>query len=58
MQPLTAAPPQDFPMPAEYPDFPSQAQMLAYIRAYAEHKGLRTKITCVAAGRRTGGWGA
>lgn len=26
-----------FPMPAEWPDFPSGAQMLAYLRSYADH---------------------
>jgi cation diffusion facilitator CzcD-associated flavoprotein CzcO len=26
----------DYPMPADYPDFPSRAQMLAYLRDYAE----------------------
>jgi Flavin-binding monooxygenase-like len=30
----------DFPMPASYPDFPSGKQMLAYLRAYAEHHRL------------------
>ncbi len=34
----------DYPMPAEYPDFPSAAQMLAYLNAYADHQGLRPKI--------------
>src|SRR5262249_7637140 len=26
----------DFPMPAEYPDFPSHQQMLAYFESYAD----------------------
>ena len=30
----------DFPMPADYPDFPSHAQMLAYFRAYEQRFGL------------------
>jgi len=30
----------DFPMPDDYPDFPSHAQMLAYFRAYESHFGL------------------
>ena len=34
----------DFPMPERYPDFPSAAQMLAYMRSYAEHFGLRPAI--------------
>jgi hypothetical protein len=31
----------DYPMPESYPDFPSSAQMLAYLRDYADHFGLR-----------------
>ncbi len=34
----------DFPMPAEYPEWPSGAQMHAYLNAYAEHFGLRPCI--------------
>ena len=34
----------DWPMPADWPDFPSAAQMLAYLRGYAEHWGLRPHI--------------
>jgi len=34
----------DYPMPADYPDFPSAAQMLAYLRDYTEHFGLRENI--------------
>jgi hypothetical protein len=34
----------DYPMPADYPDFPSAAQMLAYLRAYADHHRLRAHI--------------
>ena len=30
----------DFPMPADYPDFPSAAQMLAYLESYARDRGL------------------
>jgi thioredoxin reductase len=30
----------DFPMPASYPDYPSNRQILAYMRAYAENFGL------------------
>ena len=34
----------DYPMPATYPDFPSAAQMLAYMRSYADHFQLRPSI--------------
>jgi hypothetical protein len=34
----------DFPMPAGYPDFPSGAQMRAYLNAYADHYQLREHI--------------
>ena len=34
----------DFPMPAEYPEWPSGAQMHAYLGAYAQHFGLRPCI--------------
>ena len=34
----------DFPMPAEYPEWPSGAQMHAYLNAYTEHFGLRPCI--------------
>ncbi|MGL4575812.1 MAG: NAD(P)-binding protein, partial [Burkholderiaceae bacterium] len=27
----------DFPMPADYPDYPSHAQLLAYFESYAKH---------------------
>ncbi len=30
----------DFPMPDDYPDYPSNAQILAYMRAYEAHFGL------------------
>lgn len=30
----------DYPMPADYPDFPSAAQMLKYLEDYAQHYGL------------------
>ena len=35
----------DFPMPADYPDFPSHAQVLAYFKAYVAHFGLEQFIT-------------
>lgn len=34
----------DFPMPSDYPDFPSARQMLDYLRSYAEAFGLREHI--------------
>ena len=34
----------DFPMPEEYPDYPHHAQVLAYLRTYAEHFGLAEQI--------------
>lgn len=34
----------DFPMPADYPDFPSREQMLAYLNAYAAAFNLRENI--------------
>lgn len=34
----------DFPMPAEYPEWPSGAQMHAYLGAYAQRFGLRPRI--------------
>lgn len=33
-----------FPMPADYPLFPSRDQVLAYLNAYADHFGLRAHI--------------
>jgi dimethylaniline monooxygenase (N-oxide forming) len=35
----------DFPMPDEYPDFPSHAQLLAYFEHYVDHFGFRHRIT-------------
>ena len=34
----------DFPMPQDYPDFPSHRQILAYFKAYAEHFGVMPHI--------------
>ncbi|MDW8216873.1 MAG: NAD(P)-binding domain-containing protein [Acidobacteriota bacterium] len=34
----------EYPMPAHYPDFPSRAQMLAYLCDYARHFALRANI--------------
>lgn len=34
----------DFPMPAEYPDYPSHRQLLAYFEAYARHFDLYPAI--------------
>lgn len=38
----------DYPMPAEYPDYPSHKQMLAYFQGYAAHFGVTDYIrfTC------------
>ncbi|MBY0589408.1 NAD(P)-binding domain-containing protein [bacterium] len=35
----------DYPMPAEYPDFPHHSQILQYFRDYADHFGLRSNIS-------------
>jgi cation diffusion facilitator CzcD-associated flavoprotein CzcO len=35
----------DYPMPADYPDFPHHTQIAAYFDAYADHFGLRERIT-------------
>ena len=35
----------DFPMPANYPDFPHHTQMAAYFDAYVDHFGFRDRIT-------------
>ncbi len=35
----------DFPMPKEYPDYPSHAQVWEYFRSYARHFGLYDHIT-------------
>jgi cation diffusion facilitator CzcD-associated flavoprotein CzcO len=34
----------DFPMPADYPDYPSHAQLLAYFESYAHHFGVSKHI--------------
>ena len=34
----------DYAMPVDYPDFPSRAQMLAYLRSFAEEFNLRPNI--------------
>ena len=34
----------DYPMPAEYPDYPHHTQILAYLRAYAERFGVTERI--------------
>jgi dimethylaniline monooxygenase (N-oxide forming) len=35
----------DFPIPAEYPDFPHHSQVAAYFDAYVDHFALRERIT-------------
>ena len=35
----------EYPMPADYPDYPSRHQMLAYLKDYALHFGLRENIS-------------
>lgn len=35
---------KDFPMPADWPDFPSAGQMLSYLKSYADHHDLRRHI--------------
>jgi cation diffusion facilitator CzcD-associated flavoprotein CzcO len=35
---------EDFPMPPDYPDFPSREQVLAYLNAYVDRFGLRERI--------------
>ncbi len=34
----------DYPMPKNYPDYPSRVQVLAYLRDYAKHAGLYENI--------------
>lgn len=52
---------EDFPMPEDYPDYPSHAQVLAYFDAYVAHFGLaphirlRTRVVRALRGE-TGGW--
>jgi cation diffusion facilitator CzcD-associated flavoprotein CzcO len=36
---------EDFPVPDDWPDFPSHAQLFDYFKAYVEHFGLRPTIT-------------
>lgn len=36
---------EDFPIPANYPDYPHHAQVSDYFNAYIDHFGLRPKIT-------------
>jgi len=35
---------EDFPMPADYPDYPSHRQLLRYFNQYADHFGLKPFI--------------
>jgi cation diffusion facilitator CzcD-associated flavoprotein CzcO len=34
----------EFPMPAEYPDYPSHAQLAAYFQSYADHFGVTSRV--------------
>lgn len=36
---------EDYPVPADWPDFPHHAQLLRYFRDYVDHFGLRERIT-------------
>lgn len=36
----------DFPMPRDYPDYPSHRQLLAYFESYAAHFGITPHIRC------------
>lgn len=36
---------EDFPVPAEWPDFPHHAQLLQYFKDYVDHFGVRETIT-------------
>lgn len=47
---------EDYPVPADWPDFPHHAQLQQYFRDYVDHFGLRARITFntrVDAARRT-----
>ncbi|MGC5011340.1 SDR family NAD(P)-dependent oxidoreductase [Streptosporangium sp. DT93] len=50
----------DFPMPPDWPDYPGRAQMLEYLRSYADHFGVGERFrfgTVLESARRTGdGW--
>ena len=50
----------DFPMPGSYPDYPDQAQVLAYLRGFARTFGLYERIAfgreVVRAAPDAGGW--
>lgn len=52
---------EDFPVPAEWPDYPHHANLLQYFHAYVDHFGLRAAITFntrvdKARRRAGGGW--
>ncbi|MFN3522895.1 MAG: flavin-containing monooxygenase [Phenylobacterium sp.] len=36
---------EDFPVPADWPDFPHHSQLFEYFKAYVDHFGLRETIT-------------
>ena len=37
----------DYPMPADYPDYPSHKQMLAYFQNYTQHFGIESYIRLI-----------
>ena len=43
-----------FPMPKSYPDYPTNQQILSYVRSYAEAFGLRQVLPLQICGRSTG----
>ncbi|HEX6877435.1 MAG TPA: SDR family NAD(P)-dependent oxidoreductase [Nocardioidaceae bacterium] len=51
---------RDYPMPAEWPDYPTRAQMLEYLQGYADHFGVteryRLGTTVESARRENGKW--
>ncbi len=37
---------RDYPMPADWPDYPTRAQMLEYLQGYADHFGVTERYRC------------
>jgi dimethylaniline monooxygenase (N-oxide forming) len=50
----------DYPMPAHYPDYPSAAQIIEYLKSYAEHFGvdktIRTEQEVISVSKEADGW--